>query len=77
MHERECLDQAKLAVSDFEKPELIHDIRLEDSYPDTRLIVGVSHLRDPTDVELDWQLWGGMDFGDVGDLGRCRPRRWR
>lgn len=72
-HERQCLEQAKLAVSDFRKPELIHDVRLEGSYPDTRLIVEVSNLRDPTHVELEWQLWGGLDFGDVGALGTESP----
>ena len=71
-HEQECLEHANTTIAFVIKhvrsyittrPRLLGEAHLHGSYPDTRLVVQLTCRDDH--AELDWQLWGGDDFGEL------------
>ena len=69
LYEQACLALVLggLSTLNWEDPErrtptCIHEVRLEDGYPNTKLALVLSRFGEP--VRFDWRLWGD-DFGDV------------
>jgi hypothetical protein len=77
-YEQACLREvlkelADVPVDDPQEgvPTNIHEVRLEGSYPDTKLTIVLSRVGAPT--PLEWGLWGD-DFGEVPEDGpRASP----
>ncbi len=53
-------------------PVEVHDVRLEGTYPDSKLVVQLSFRGSV--ATLEWALWGA-DFGEVGEWGRAHPEQ--
>jgi hypothetical protein len=80
MYEQACIREvmgslASSIVSDptAALPLNVHGVRLDGVYPETRLILTLSRIGSPE--ELEWRLWGD-DFGEVlpDDSNRPGPK---
>jgi hypothetical protein len=80
-HEKACLEEVKRQA--YNSPTLtrdrtiIHDVRLEGTFPNTRLLVDVQQSP-PRGTRRDvfgWKLWdeGNGDFGDPAPDGLPTP----